>query len=262
MGWCAARATTIPPRGVAHSLRRRGVSSPSVEAALSTATRRHQPGQMTVTLALLLLMIAPAAVADLAPAAVWPVGDATQPPAVVATFDPPTAPWHPGHRGVDLAATPGSRVRAAGDGVVTFAGPLAGRGVISVRHPRGLRTTYEPVLTEVAVGSLVRRGQVIGTLAQAAGQHRTCAGVACLHWGARLGDRYLDPLSLLGSPTIRLLPSPSWAASGARVGLTVGTAQPVDRHVRVALSRGHRSVSQQLLDRSKVRSALQQMSRR
>src|SRR5215470_6669685 len=77
-----------------------------------------------------------------APAFRWPL-DGT--PTVTRPFQPPPEPWLPGHRGVDLAATPGAVVRAAGAGTVAFAGQVAGVGVVSIDHPGGLRTTYEPV---------------------------------------------------------------------------------------------------------------------
>src|SRR5690242_1626756 len=64
----------------------------------------------------------------------WPL-DGT--PTVVRGFQPPPQPWLPGHRGVDLAAPVGAIVRAAGPGVVRFAGPLAGRGVVSIDHDGG-----------------------------------------------------------------------------------------------------------------------------
>jgi hypothetical protein len=71
---------------------------------------------------------------------------------MVRRFDPPPRPWLPGHRGVDLAADPGAPVYAAGPGVVRFAGEVAGRGVVSVDHAGGLRTTYEPVTPAVTEG--------------------------------------------------------------------------------------------------------------
>jgi hypothetical protein len=77
---------------------------------------------------------------------VWPV----DPPQVVRRFDPPPQPWLAGHRGVDLAAPPGSIVRAAGAGTIAFAGRIAGRGVVSVAHSNGLRTTYEPAIPAVS----------------------------------------------------------------------------------------------------------------
>lgn len=124
---------------------------------------------------------------------------------VLETFRPPASPWLPGHRGVDLAASPGERVMAAGAGVVLWAGDLAGRGVVSVLHGDGRRTTYEPVATVVEAGDVVSAGETIGVVATGAAH---CGGVpGCLHWGLRRGEEYLDPLTLLtsaGRP--RLLP--------------------------------------------------------
>ncbi|MGX5655595.1 M23 family metallopeptidase [Geodermatophilus nigrescens] len=131
---------------------------------------------------------------------VSPLGD---PPAVTRPFEPPPTPYGPGHRGADLGGVPGDVVRAAGDGVVVFAGMVAGRPVVSVDHAGGLRTTYEPVATSVAAGQGVARGDPLGTLAPG---HAGCPAAACLHWGLRRGEVYLDPLSLLRPPRVRLLP--------------------------------------------------------
>lgn len=116
----------------------------------------------------------------------------------------PPEPWAAGHRGVDLALADGSAVRASADGVVAFAGRVAGRGVVSIDHADGVRTTYEPVSAVVGRGEQVSGGQVIG---QVDGQGH-CEPDHCLHWGARRGpDNYLDPLSLLTEEVvIRLLP--------------------------------------------------------
>ncbi|MFZ1855708.1 MAG: M23 family metallopeptidase, partial [Candidatus Nanopelagicales bacterium] len=80
---------------------------------------------------------------------------------VIAAFDPPAQNWLAGHRGVDLAATPGTPVQAAGGGIVTFAATIAGRGVVTVTHSSG-RTTYEPVTASVDIGQAVDAGEVIG----------------------------------------------------------------------------------------------------
>lgn len=125
-------------------------------------------------------------------------------PVVTRPFDPPATPYGPGHRGVDLAGRPDQVVRAAGAGTIGFAAPLAGRGVITVLHDGGLRTTYEPVQATVVVGQAVDAGDPIGTL-QAG--HAGCPVSACLHWGLKRGEVYLDPMSLLGLGPLRLLPS-------------------------------------------------------
>jgi hypothetical protein len=91
---------------------------------------------------------------------------------------------------------------------VTFAGPLAGRGVVVVTHGDGTRTTYEPVVATVTRGDRVRAGDALGRLS-AVGSH--CLPLACLHWGRRRGDVYLDPMLLLSPGPARLLPV--WAAA-------------------------------------------------
>ena len=118
-------------------------------------------------------------------------------------FEPLPHPFAAGHRGSDLRGTPWSPVLAAGDGVVVFAGMVAGRPVGSIDHPGGLRTTYEPVDPSVAAGQSVARGSPIGTLAAG---HSGCPVGACLHWGLRRGETYLDPMSLLRPTRVRLLP--------------------------------------------------------
>ena len=129
-------------------------------------------------------------------------------PRVVRAFDPPAQRWAAGHRGVDLLAREGVVVGAAGAGSVTFAGALAGRGVVVVSHGDGTRTTYEPVVATVQRGDRVDVGQALGRLS-AAGGH--CLPLACLHWGRRRGDVYLDPMLLLRPGPARLLPV--WAAA-------------------------------------------------
>lgn len=110
----------------------------------------------------------------------------------------PAQTWASGHRGVDYAALPGTPVRAIGDGMVAFAGQVAGKPVVSVDHPStGLRSTYEPVVAVVHAGEQVRAGQLIGLTAEIGGH---CAG-SCLHLGVREAQSrdYRDPLLLLGS---------------------------------------------------------------
>ncbi|WP_425586540.1 M23 family metallopeptidase [Streptomyces ziwulingensis] len=124
----------------------------------------------------------------------WPVAPH---PTVVRGWAPPATPYRPGHRGVDLAAPPGTPVRAVAAGRVTFAGRVAGKGVVSVTAADTgeppLRTTYEPVRASVEKGTEVAAGEVVGTV-EAAGSH---CPAGCLHWGLRRGETYLNPLSLL-----------------------------------------------------------------
>ncbi|CUR59796.1 Metalloendopeptidase-like membrane protein (modular protein) (fragment) [metagenome] len=133
------------------------------------------------------------------PVGVWPL---TPQPNVVAGFDPPDDPFGAGHRGVDLAGTAGQRVRSAMAGRITFAGRIAGRGVVVVEHG-GSRTTYEPVTPLVDLGAEVDAGQPIARL-DLVGSH--CFPAACLHWGWLRDTTYLDPLALVGGGPVRLLP--------------------------------------------------------
>jgi murein DD-endopeptidase MepM/ murein hydrolase activator NlpD len=161
-----------------------------------------------------LLVLGPAAAARAAGATgawTWPLAP---PPSVVAPFQAPAGPYAPGHRGVDLAAMPGARVLAAGDGVVAFAGRVAGVGVVSVDHSGGLRTTYQPVTPAVVRGEPVTRGQVLGLLAGSGGH---CPPAACLHWGLRRGATYLDPLTVLGPVATRVRLLPVWSTGPAPV---------------------------------------------
>jgi len=134
------------------------------------------------------------------PVGTWPLSPV---PSVVHRFDPPDLPYGAGHRGVDLAGRPGQPVRSALPGQVTFAGRIAGRGVVVVSHGP-TRTTYEPVTAAVSVGTGVAAGAVLGRL-ELAGSH--CLPHACLHWGWLAGRAYLDPLRLVGDAgPVRLLP--------------------------------------------------------
>ena len=122
---------------------------------------------------------------------------------VLRPFDLPAHNWLPGHRGVDLALPVGGQVVAADDGVVAFAGVVAGTPTVSVDHADGIRTTYQPVHARVTRGEAVREGQVIGVLGH------PVDGYPGLHWGARRGaSDYLHPLGLLDAPVIRLKPNP------------------------------------------------------
>ncbi|MEU2070414.1 M23 family metallopeptidase [Streptomyces anulatus] len=134
----------------------------------------------------------------------WPL---TGRPSVLRGWEPPTGPYGPGHRGVDLTAGPGARVLAATDGRVSFAGRVAGRGVVAIEVAGSgsppLRTTYEPVRALVEEGASTRAGQPVGVLEE--GPFHCAEG--CLHWGLRRGDAYLDPLSLLPPSLLRRGPS-------------------------------------------------------
>lgn len=137
-------------------------------------------------------------------ATTWPVG--TRPP-VVRGWAPPATRYTAGHRGVDLSAPAGSRVRAVAAGRISFAGRVAGRGVVSVEldgtGDPPLRTTYEPVRATLKKGDEVTAGGTVGVLEAPTGH----CPASCLHWGLRRAETYLSPLTLLAPWLLRQGPS-------------------------------------------------------
>ncbi|MFC6878936.1 M23 family metallopeptidase [Actinomadura yumaensis] len=156
----------------------------------------------------------------------WPLEPT---PRVVRGFSPPDVAWLPGHRGVDLAARPGQAVYAAGPGRVSYAGRLAGRGVVAITHGV-LRTTYLPVRPSVRRGREVSLGARIGIIEE--GPYH--CSTPCLHWGLLRGSVYLDPLSLVNA-RVRLLPH--WPPSGRKPAErpTPTPAQPRNENPRMGL---------------------------
>jgi murein DD-endopeptidase MepM/ murein hydrolase activator NlpD len=120
---------------------------------------------------------------------VWPVRGP-----VVCPFEAPDTPYGAGHRGIDIAAPLATPVQAAGPGHVAFAGRVAGELYVSVDHPDGVRTTYSWLGTvSVRAGDTVRTRQPIG----ATGPGHPGRLPPHLHFGARVGEAYIDPLLLL-----------------------------------------------------------------
>ena len=124
----------------------------------------------------------------------WPVRGS-----VILPFELPGTPYGPGHRGIDIAAPFGSPVRAAGPGRVAFAGWVAGSLYVSIDHPDGVRTTCSWLsAVSVRAGDEVRAGQPIG----ATGSGHPGRLPPHVHFGARVGDLYIDPLLLLGEGSL------------------------------------------------------------
>ena len=86
---------------------------------------------------------------------------------------------------------------AAADGVVAFAGQVGGQLHVVVLHADGVRTTYAFLRSiDVRRGDTVGQGQRVGTAADT------------VHFGARIGDVYVDPVLLFGDgpPEVHLVP--------------------------------------------------------
>jgi hypothetical protein len=157
---------------------------------------------------------------------------------VVRAFVEPPSRYGPGHRGVDFAAEPGAVVVTAGRGTVVFAGDVAGARHVVVLHTGGVRTSYSFLRdTAVVEGDELEVGDPVGHTGglDPDGDH---AGV--LHFGVRLGDRYVDPMLLFGAgdlrDRVRLVPvdgrpgvGSSWARTpvGEAAALLDGFVPPV-----------------------------------
>ena len=160
----------------------------------------HDCGMLRTAVPLTIGLLVLGAVGPAVAAAPW--GWPVDPPhAVMRPFIAPATPYSAGHRGIDLAA-PGGTAYAPTAGVVHFAGVVVDRPVLSIRHPGGLITSYEPVESALSQGDAVRRGEVIGTVLP--GHCRS----PCLHFSVRLDGEYVSPLAWLGGiPRAVLLPT-------------------------------------------------------
>jgi murein DD-endopeptidase MepM/ murein hydrolase activator NlpD len=99
------------------------------------------------------------------------------------------------HRGVDFAADAGADVLAVATGIVTWAGPRAGYGVlVEVSHGNGYVTRYahnSRVL--VKIGETVERGQAIaavGSTGRSTGPH--------VHFEVLRNGGQIDPIAFVG----------------------------------------------------------------
>jgi murein DD-endopeptidase MepM/ murein hydrolase activator NlpD len=197
--------------------------SPGLPIAVGSALARAQSGPAAVATA----AGAPFAATPAFGTYAWPV----QGP-VIRPFEPPPGPYGAGHRGIDIAAPFGTHLRAAQEGVVAFAGWVAGDLFISIDHPDGVRTTYS-WLSEILVrrGQRVARGDPIGRT----GHGHPDVSQPHLHFGARIGDTYIDPMILLGAGSVAGLihlaplgPDPPPSALPALLGPT-GELGPGER---------------------------------
>lgn len=134
---------------------------------------------------------------------VWPTGSLV----VGRPWEAPADDYAAGHRGIDVPAQLGTTVAAVDDGTVTFAGQVAGRGVVTIDHGDGLRSTVDSVVPTVSTGDTVAQGDAVGTVSVG----HCPAADPCLHLGARLDDRYVDPTPYLPAAAWPvLLPESAW----------------------------------------------------
>ena len=118
---------------------------------------------------------------------------------VVRGFDPPSAPYGSGHRGIDIATPAGSVVRAPSSGVVSFAGTIAGQRYLTIDHGGGLLSTCSFLF-----GLLVHKGDLVaqGEAVALSGVGHPGDTIPDLHFGVRLNGQYVDPLDYLGPASV------------------------------------------------------------
>jgi murein DD-endopeptidase MepM/ murein hydrolase activator NlpD len=114
----------------------------------------------------------------------WPVDGE-----ILAGFGPDDSGRH--NDGVDFTAPPGTPIRAAENGVVTYIGnAIPGYGtLVLIRHADGWVTAYGHTATpQVERGQVVRRGQPLGETGQT-----TATGRPMVHFEIRRNGRPVDP---------------------------------------------------------------------
>jgi murein DD-endopeptidase MepM/ murein hydrolase activator NlpD len=103
------------------------------------------------------------------------------------------------HTGVDISAATGTPVRAAADGIVTFAEMENGYGrLIKIDHGNGIETYYAHLSRfYVQAGQDVRRGEMIGAVG-------TSGRVTAphLHYEVRIGHAPVNPYRYLANSTV------------------------------------------------------------
>jgi murein DD-endopeptidase MepM/ murein hydrolase activator NlpD len=113
-------------------------------------------------------------------------------------LEPPYGPYKHFHTGVDISAAMGTPVMAAADGLVVAVGHSNfGYGnFVVIAHGGGIATLYGHLLqTDVNVGDVVARGQVIGlegSSGLSTGPH--------VHFELRVNDQVIDPMPYLPVP--------------------------------------------------------------
>jgi len=99
------------------------------------------------------------------------------------------------HKGVDMAAPTGTRIKASGDAVVDFVGQKGGYGnVIVLKHANGVSTVYGHLSRFAAGlrrGAKVAQGEIIGYV----GMSGTATGPH-LHYEFLLNGQHRDPMKV------------------------------------------------------------------
>lgn len=116
---------------------------------------------------------------------------------VTSDFGPRHSPIRGGtrfHKGIDIAATPGTPIIAPGDGIVTYAGYKSGLGkTVMIDHGYGIVSVFgHNSLNYVKEGDRVKRGEVVGGVGRtglATGSH--------LHYQVEVDGLPVDPMKYI-----------------------------------------------------------------
>lgn len=163
----------------------------------------RQRGNMLAAATAAVMMMWTSAPVRAADAHRWPIVGA-----ILRAYQPPATEYGAGHRGIDVAARVGDAIVSPIEGTVTFAGSVAGRGVITV-SARGLHVTIEPVTAVVSKGTPVSVGRTIATVSGSGHCPEACA-----HVGVRIDTRYADPFAVLGAQTVAVITGSGLGDSG------------------------------------------------
>ncbi len=118
---------------------------------------------------------------------------------IIRGFEPPATPYSAGHRGIDIAVAYGTPIASPAPGIVKFAGPVGGELFVSVDHGGGIVSTYSWI-----AGAAVRKGDALleGSILGFTGFGHPGTPIPHLHFGVKLNGVYIDPLSMLSSPSV------------------------------------------------------------
>jgi pimeloyl-ACP methyl ester carboxylesterase len=125
---------------------------------------------------------------------------------VVDPFRPPETPYGRGNRGLEYETAEGSQARASAPGRVTFAGNVGGALHVVIQHSDGVRTSYSFLRSiSVRAGQTLQQSDPVGTTGTS------------FHFGARIGDAYIDPAILIasGPARVHLVPDGEFTEEGA-----------------------------------------------
>lgn len=170
---------------------------------------RRQFGVALFVLLAVVATTAPVAAEDAAGGKpfIWPTGGRITQPYGCTGFwmEPRYGSCRHFHGGIDIAASRGTHIKAAADGVITHAGwdPWGTRNwMVMIRHGNGFQTWYGHLKAKrapgISVGASVKQGELIGymgTTGMATGPH--------LHWAVLIDGRYADPARFVDGRLVR-----------------------------------------------------------